>query len=158
MRQTHQQGGAMKTEPKNGGSVPLRTSKNPVVGVVVCQSCGGACSVHQSKGKRAALLYTICDNCGTDQRTGAPIQEYWRSTMQPTLEALEENAPAKPEVKPEKAEPEQPTEAAPIAAQTENEPAPEIKPEPEPKQTEKGKPITAIIFGLVFGGICGAAA
>lgn len=76
-----------KTVPVTGGTVPLRTSKNPVVGVYL-HHCGSIASVHQPKGKRKNTYYLICEECGTDQCGGKPYQEKIASEMQPTIEAL----------------------------------------------------------------------
>lgn len=76
-----------KTVPVTEGTVPLRTSKNPVVGVYL-HHCGSIASVHQPKGKRKNTYYLICEECGTDQCGGKPYQEKIASEMQPTIEAL----------------------------------------------------------------------
>lgn len=55
-------------------SLPVRKSANPVLGVNRCE-CGDIRTIHQAKGKRSKFLYSICDTCGTDQRTGRPVQE-----------------------------------------------------------------------------------
>jgi len=70
-----------------GGTVPLRTSKNPVVGVYL-HHCGSVASVHQPKGKRKNTFYMMCEECGTDQCGGKPYQEKIAREMQPTIEAL----------------------------------------------------------------------
>lgn len=77
-----------KTVPTiDGGTVPLRTSKNPVLGVYL-HHCGSVASVHQPKGKRKNTFYLICDECGTDQCGGKPYQEKIKNNMQPNIEAL----------------------------------------------------------------------
>ena len=83
-----------KTVPVTGGTVPLRTSKNPIVGVYL-HHCGSIASVHQPRGKRKNTYYLICEECGTDQCGGKPYQEKIAREMQPTIEALlnAENAP-----------------------------------------------------------------
>tara|TARA_Y100000782_G_scaffold49352_1_gene55143 strand:- start:2974 stop:3567 length:594 start_codon:yes stop_codon:yes gene_type:complete len=83
-----------KTVPSNCGTgiVPLRTSKNPVLGVFL-HHCGNVASVHQPRGKRKSTLYLICDECGTDQCGGAAYQEKIRAEMRPTIEQLTEANP-----------------------------------------------------------------
>jgi len=81
----------VKTVPAlDGGTVPLRTSKNPVLGVYL-HHCGSVASVHQPKGKRKNTFYLICDECGTDQCGGKPYQEKIKNNMQPNIEALQKN-------------------------------------------------------------------
>lgn len=70
-----------------GGTIPLRTSRNPVVGVYL-HHCGSVASVHQPKGKRKHTYYLICDECGTDQCGGKVYQEKIACSMKPTIEAL----------------------------------------------------------------------
>ncbi|MDN3486879.1 hypothetical protein QL989_16190 [Pseudoalteromonas sp. APC 3224] len=78
-----------KTVPAiDGGTLPLRTSKNPVLGVYL-HHCGSVASVHQPKGKRKDTFYLICDECGTDQCGGKPYQEKIKNNMQPNIEALQ---------------------------------------------------------------------
>lgn len=77
-----------KTVPVEGGTVPLRNSKNPVLGVFR-HHCGHAATVHQYSGqKKKHLRYLHCDNCGCDQAAGEGYQKEIRENMQPTLEAL----------------------------------------------------------------------
>ncbi|KAF7770089.1 hypothetical protein PCIT_a3046 [Pseudoalteromonas citrea] len=78
----------MKTVQGNGGTIPLRTSKNPVLGVYR-HHCGHIATVHAPKGRKAHLRYLQCDNCGTDQCAGKPYQDKIRENMQPNIEALE---------------------------------------------------------------------
>lgn len=78
-----------KTVPAiDGGTLPLRTSKNPVLGVYL-HHCGSVASVHQPKGKRKNTFYLICEECGTDQCGGKPYQEKIKNNMQPNIEALQ---------------------------------------------------------------------
>lgn len=78
-----------KTVPAiDGGTIPLRTSKNPVLGVYL-HHCGSVASVHRPKGKRKDTFYLICDECGTDQCGGKPYQEKIKNNMQPNIEALQ---------------------------------------------------------------------
>lgn len=80
----------MKTVPlANGeGTIPLRTSKNPVLGVFR-HHCGEIASVHQPKGRRSGTRYLICDKCGTDQCGGAEYQSEIKAKTYPTIEALQ---------------------------------------------------------------------
>lgn len=78
-----------KTVPAaGGGTIPLRTSKNPVLGVYL-HHCGTIASVHKPKGRRKHLHYLICEKCGTDQCAGAEYQEKIAANMQPTIEDLQ---------------------------------------------------------------------
>ena len=77
-----------KTVPVEGGTIPLRTSKNPVIGVFR-HHCGNVATVHQYSGqKKKHLRYLHCDACGCDQAAGESYQKEIRDNMQPTLEAL----------------------------------------------------------------------
>ncbi|TMO75323.1 hypothetical protein [Pseudoalteromonas aurantia] len=79
----------MKTVPQNGGTVPLRNSKNPVVGVFR-HHCGNIASVHNYQGpKKKHLFYLHCDKCGCDQGAGKPYQAEIKAGMYDTIEQLE---------------------------------------------------------------------
>lgn len=80
----------MNTVPLHdgSGSLPLRTSKNPVLGVFR-HHCGDIASVHQPKGKRSKTRYLICDKCGTDQCGGADYQTKIKANTFNTIEALQ---------------------------------------------------------------------
>ena len=78
----------MKTVPFDDGHVPLRGSKNPVLGVFR-HHCGQIASVHQPKGRRSNTRYLVCDDCGTDQCGGKPYQEKISQNTYHTIEALE---------------------------------------------------------------------
>jgi len=127
----------MKTVPlaNGGGTIPMRASKNPVLGVFR-HHCGELASVHQPKGKRSGTRYLICDGCGTDQCGGTNYQAKIKAGTYHSIEALQaaENAVrtvkadaevkavvelvVKPEVEPVV----EPLQAAPHAAQTVNQP------------------------------------
>lgn len=81
----------MKVVPTADGSgtVPLRTSKNPVLGVYR-HHCGNIASVHQPKGRKSHLRYLLCDECGTDQGCGEVYQEKIRANMFDSIEELTE--------------------------------------------------------------------
>lgn len=85
----------MKTVPlaDSSGTLPLRASKNPVLGVFR-HHCGELASVHQPQGRRSKTRYLICDNCGTDQCGGKPYQEKIKANTYASIEALQaaENA------------------------------------------------------------------
>ena len=74
------------------GHIPLRTSKNPVIGVVRCE-CGEPATVHNPKGNRSGSYYTICDECKTNQSSGQYRQKYLRKHMVQTVEELPEESP-----------------------------------------------------------------
>ena len=77
-----------KTVPVEGGTIPLRNSKNSVIGVFR-HHCGNVATVHQYSGqKKKHLRYLHCDVCGCDQAAGEGYQKEIRDNMQPTLEAL----------------------------------------------------------------------
>tara|TARA_Y100000782_G_scaffold52778_1_gene58788 strand:+ start:1737 stop:2354 length:618 start_codon:yes stop_codon:yes gene_type:complete len=78
-----------KTVPApDGGTHPLRTSRNPILGVYL-HHCGSVASVHQPKGKRKNTRYLICEECGTDQCAGKEYQQKILDNMQPNIEALQ---------------------------------------------------------------------
>lgn len=78
-----------KTVPaKDGGTIPLRASTNPVIGVYL-HHCGSVASVHHPKGKRRHTFYLICEECGTDQCGGKAYQEKIAANKQPNIEALQ---------------------------------------------------------------------
>lgn len=85
----------MKTVPlpDDEGTIPLRTSRNAVLGVFR-HHCGEIASVHQPKGKRSHTRYLICDNCGTDQCGGETYQAQIKANTYHSIEALQaaENA------------------------------------------------------------------
>ena len=79
----------IKTVPApDGGTHPLRTSRNPILGVYL-HHCGSVASVHQPKGKRKNTRYLICEECGTDQCAGKEYQQKILDNMQPNIEALQ---------------------------------------------------------------------
>lgn len=162
------------------GHIPNRASKNPVIGVIRCD-CGEPATVHNPKGRRSGHYYTMCSDCGTDQRSGEKRQQFIRSVMVPTVEELPaltldapeksekltiteplpdiaskpEAEPAKPEIKPQQAVTEKPLKAATDTAYTVNDPLPENEPEDEPEI----KPIGLFaIAGAVLGGLLAFAA
>jgi hypothetical protein len=80
----------MKTVPlaDGTGTIPLRASKNPVLGVFL-HHCGEIASVHQPKGKRSHTRYLMCDRCGQDQAAGAAYQEEIKANIYPSLEVIQ---------------------------------------------------------------------
>lgn len=126
--------------------IPVRTSTNKVLGINRCE-CGCVRTIHRAKGKRAKFLYSICDDCGTNQQTG----KFWQDKFNqhyPTVEALQE---AERQTK----EPEQ-SESEPVANIVEPESVPtetETLPEPEPET--KPKAWRVILTGIVLGGLTG---
>ena len=85
----------MKTVPLNdqSGTIPMRASKNPVLGVFR-HHCGELASVHQPKGRRSGTRYLICDKCGTDQCGGKDYQAEIKAKTYRSIEELQaaENA------------------------------------------------------------------
>ena len=51
----------------------MSTQNNDVLGYTKCEA-GGRASVHRTNRGKARYLYTRCDCCGCDQRTGAAVQ------------------------------------------------------------------------------------
>ena len=131
------------------GTIPNRSSKNPVIGVIRCD-CGLPATVHNPRGKRSGRYYTMCDECGTDQRAGDTRQTKIRAEMVQTIEEL---APLVNQVKAEKPEPAEAVEANKSAVSTVNEPETETPPEETEKEPET-KPISLFV---VVGGLLGAA-
>ncbi|OIQ45845.1 MAG: hypothetical protein BM565_12615 [Gammaproteobacteria bacterium MedPE] len=139
----------MKTVPFDDGHVPLRGSKNPVLGVFR-HHCGQIASVHQPKGRRSNTRYLVCDDCGTDQCGGKPYQEKISQNTYHTIEALEAAEQAsqtandtanadtqiKPIAKPINEPTAKPLTTAPSAAYTAND-------EPLKKQTSLAASLTA---------------
>ena len=131
----------MKTVPFDDGHVPLRGSKNPVLGVFR-HHCGQIASVHQPKGRRSNTRYLVCDDCGTDQCGGKPYQEKISQNTYHTIEALEaaeqasqtanDTADTDAQIKPTA----KPLTTAPSAAYTAND-------EPLKKQTSLAASLTA---------------
>jgi hypothetical protein len=137
------------------GHVPNRASKNPILGVIICD-CGLPASVHEPKGKRAGYYYTTCDACKTDQRSGEPRQIYIRDNMKNVIEdfGLSANSVNDKII-----------QAAPMVALSENEPvkntealeavkAPVISESP-PEDKEPVKPLF-IALGAILGGLAAA--
>ena len=125
----------MRTVPlaDSNGTLPLRASKNPVLGVFR-HHCGELASVHQPKGRRSKTRYLICDQCGTDQCGGADYQTKIKAGTYLSIEDLlaaenavhtvntdvEINEPVVSEILTEKIIEVEPLQAAPHAAQTVN--------------------------------------
>ncbi len=80
----------MKTVPlaDQSGTIPLRASKNPVLGVFR-HHCGEISTIHQPKGKKAHLRYILCDKCGCDQASGESYQAKIRANSFNSIEELE---------------------------------------------------------------------
>jgi len=72
------------------GTVPLRASRNPVLGVFR-HHCGSIATVHAPKGRRAHLRYILCDKCGCDQASGGEYQEKIKKNMFVSIEDLEQS-------------------------------------------------------------------
>lgn len=140
----------MKTinNAENTGTIPLRASKNAVLGVFR-HHCGSIASVHQPKGRRKNTRYLICDNCGTDQAGGAAYQEKIRLGTFDTIELLEQaesqaeneplneplqTAPAVAYTEIEQVEPAQ-AQSEPVLTESQAEKQAESEPKPAPAQT-----------------------
>lgn len=53
---------------------------NETLGTIECTECGASADVKQTK-RRGGHLYSVCPNCGPDQRTGEAVQSrLWRGT------------------------------------------------------------------------------
>jgi len=146
------------------GTIPNRSSKNPVIGVIRCD-CGLPATVHNPRGKRSGRYYTMCDECGTDQRAGDTRQTKIRAEMVQTIEEL---APQVNQVKYENLEPAKAVEAITEAETSEpaevletNESAVSTVNEPEtetpPEETENEPETKPISLFVVVGGLLGAA-
>lgn len=146
------------------GTIPNRSSKNPVIGVIRCD-CGLPATVHNPRGKRSGRYYTMCDECGTDQRAGDTRQTKIRAEMVQTIEEL---APLVNQVKAEKPEPAEAVEAVTEAETSEpaevletNESAVstvnEAVTETPPEETENEPETKPISLFVVVGGLLGAA-
>mgnify|MGYP000364860979 CR=1 FL=1 len=136
------------------GTVPLRASKNPILGVFR-HHCGNIATVHAPKGKKAHLRYLLCDECKCDQASGAEYQAKIKQNSFNTIEELNDFeqvgiVPSEPdswqdenltdtltEQVTEQALPKSVTETAPIVVVTVTEPAKKQLEEIEPKLTEK---------------------
>ncbi|MCW8330885.1 hypothetical protein MD588_19000 [Photobacterium sp. SDRW27] len=126
--------------------MPVRTSTNKVEGINRCE-CGSVRTIHRARGKRAKFLYSICDDCGTNQQTGKFWQDKFNQYYS-SVEALQE-AERQPQ-EPEQSEPEA------VADKVEPEPMPtetETLSEPEPET--KPKAWRVILTGIVLGGLTG---
>lgn len=117
---------------------------NDVLGYITCES-GGRASVHQAKRGNGLFLYTRCDCCGCDQRTGAAVQTRlfngttWRGDTP-------------------KAPPNLITAVAPVKTTEKQPEATEVQPEWEPEKVDSTKveaansePIGS--FGGVLAGV-----
>ena len=146
------------------GTIPNRSSKNPVIGVIRCD-CGLPATVHNPRGKRSGRYYTMCDECGTDQRAGDTRQTKIRAEMVQTIEEL---ATLVNQVKAEKPEPAEAVEAVTEAEKSDpaevletNESAVSTVNEPEtetpPEETENEPETKPISLFVVVGGLLGAA-
>ncbi|MEI8612062.1 hypothetical protein P4S70_25665 [Enterovibrio sp. Hal110] len=138
--------------------MPTRNTTNATLGVLRCE-CGDVKTVHKAKGNRKGSLYTICDQCGTDQRNGATVQAKWAKHVA-SVEDLTA-AEAEPVT----------DEAAPPAASSaivEADPIPTPPPLAKPKGTVTREPLThepkpdtgsawpiirGVLLGALFGGL-----
>ncbi|MGR5149663.1 hypothetical protein ACQKP8_24335 [Photobacterium alginatilyticum] len=152
---------------KNGW--PVRKSTNPTLGGMRCR-CGDVMTIHQAKGKREKFLYSTCDICGTDQRTGKRLQDSWSRyfTTMDELLASEQTKP-EPQNNGQQDEPdcvtEKTSQALPETGSESRNPEATAPPAvsatsrtatqpPKPTQTDT-KPFWAIFRGIVLGAIFG---
>lgn len=69
----------------------MAKENRPVLGAISCTGCGGAATVHQTARGAGRYLYTRCNDCGVDQRTGARVQTRlwfgadWREGLKPDV-------------------------------------------------------------------------
>jgi len=62
----------------------MAVQNRPVVGYIKCDGCGERATVHQAqRASKKGLLYTRCDNCGCDQRTGKAVQNRIQQQIEP---------------------------------------------------------------------------
>jgi hypothetical protein len=103
----------------------MAVQNRAVVGYIQCDGCGDRATVHQAqRASKKGLLYTRCDQCGCDQRTGKAVQQRWSQKIQPMPGYEHLKLPAdEPEQQPEK-----PEKAGPVAKAEKTEPATETKP------------------------------
>ncbi|MGF1888863.1 hypothetical protein L4D13_22375 [Photobacterium profundum] len=152
---------------------PTRASINPTAGGQRCE-CGDVRTLHRSRGKRARFLYSICDTCGTDQRTGKPVQRAFNQfyvtkaelitseQAQPEESSIiKETPPASTETSSESRgnkspidKPEKPATTC-IAEQTSNRTKTDNQTEKEPQKKHIGW--GAVLCGIVLGGLTGGA-
>ncbi|MEZ0147777.1 MAG: hypothetical protein AB9Q19_00440 [Candidatus Reddybacter sp.] len=129
---------------------------NSTLGHISCTGCGGKAEVKQAK-RRGAHLYTNCETCGIDQRSGRPVQtrlfygSIWLNGPPPSPENVgsledyehenksEENQEPRPNV--------DPVEKRVYSVKTEE--------ESRPKSNKKT--IGALILAAVIGGASWAA-
>ncbi|EAS44817.1 hypothetical protein C9J48_24055 [Photobacterium profundum] len=152
---------------------PTRASINPTAGGQRCE-CGDVRTLHRSRGKRARFLYSMCDKCGTDQRTGDPVQRVFNQfyvtkaelitseQAQPEESSIiEEASPTPTETSGESGDnkspivkPDKPATTC-LAEQTRNRTTTDNQTEKEPQQKRIGW--GAVLCGIVLGGLTGGA-
>ncbi|MGF1702514.1 hypothetical protein L4D09_19655 [Photobacterium makurazakiensis] len=142
--------------------MPVRTSTNKVEGINRCE-CGNVRTIHRARGKRSKYLYSICDDCGTNQQTG----QFWQSRFKVNFATLEElhqsEQPAveqalEPEMLPESDTEVEPQQTEIITEQVEPQSEPETQTnseQTEPVAEKKPSAWRAVIAGLVLGGLTG---
>lgn len=122
----------------------MSTQNNPVLGYTKCEA-GGRATVHQTKRGKGRFLYTRCDCCGVDQRTGATVQtRLYRET-----EWLGEVPEAPPNLLTTEKQPENEPKSQPNVVPVEPDFEPKKEPESQPKQEPKGLGLVALIGGCL---------
>ncbi|MBY6095133.1 hypothetical protein [Ferrimonas balearica] len=111
-------------------------ANNPAIAKIRCDGCGDAAEVRQqANGKR--LLYTVCETCGCDRRTGDALQALWRENMVPLDAEL-----------PEATEPAEAQASTPATPGDEWKPDPESAPESETETESSSGPGSMLGLGL----------
>ncbi|MFC3151788.1 hypothetical protein ACFOEK_12180 [Litoribrevibacter euphylliae] len=133
----------------------MATQNRPVIGYIPCSECGRRASVHQAARGKGRFLYTRCDECGCDQRTGKAVQTRLYYGMERVVDDVEIKRPANvPEEQPENLES---SKVPAVLEEPETQPdEPELEPEttepPQPKKEPKGAGMaTAAILGVGLG-------
>lgn len=132
---------------------------NDVLGYTKCET-GGRATVHKMGRGKARYLYTRCDCCGCDQRTGATVQtrlytqtEWIGEAPEPppnllTTEIQPKTQVVEPEIQPKK-------EPEPQPKTTEWEPEPQPKQQPTEQPKGSGLGLLAIAgAALSIVGVC----
>ena len=136
---------------KDSNGWPVRKTINPTLGGKRC-NCSDILTIHQARGKRKKFLYSMCDNCGTDQRTGTRIQERFKQYFTTMAELTASEEANQTDDKPTLAEPEVvPTNNKPTVEPEQTETPTEPEPEKKPSAWR------VILTGVILGGLTGGA-
>lgn len=139
-------------------TMPKRNSKNPVLGINRCD-CGNVRTIHRPKGTRKNFLYSICDDCGTNQQTGDAIQAKMRVYFATPEELVDHEAHSTPPV--ESGSPDQQGDGSNVldgSGDTSADPEPDSRvPAPPSPPKKKKAPWLAVLTGVVVGIATGGA-